>query len=510
MLKEKKCFDCRKSSYKVEFYMNKERTKYDGKRCRTCQMFYRYKLKTKNLEEKICKQCNSSSNDVYFKTTYGNKNFLSICQKCCEKQQIKEKICKICKSSSFDKKFRIKIYRKLETYTPICKDCEEKYNYKRDIIKKYNIKEKFCKTCKVSCNDTMFKHYKLNKTFILQNYCKKCSEEHDIKIVKKCVKCNKTTNETFFSIRKDTGEYDTKCRNCYNLKYSINVNWKRKFNGVINQIKNENTCFIKNRKNFNKVLKELHTYNNYWKKQFNKVINQLITKFNFKERKRRNRENYRKNNHEKIKSRRHSLEMRLNGIKNSALKRNIKWRLSDHDSKEILKKDCYYCGYASVEFKELNCIGRKDNNIDYEINNCVSCCKYCIFMKKKLNSEKFIKICKHISTYNNNGNFGYYPECFGDSIHVKYYKYIKNCKNRNRIFNICQENFKKITKKDCYICGKKYKKDIHMNGIDRVENNIREYTVENCKPCCKTCNFLKWNYSHNFILNQCYKISLHV
>lgn len=33
---------------------------------------------------------------------------------------------------------------------------------------------------------------------------------------------------------------------------------------------------------------------------------------------------------------------------------------------------------------------------------------------------------------------------------------------------------------------------IHINGVDRQDNSIG-YTVENSVPCCKPCNFAKWN-----------------
>jgi hypothetical protein len=49
--------------------------------------------------------------------------------------------------------------------------------------------------------------------------------------------------------------------------------------------------------------------------------------------------------------------------------------------------------------------------------------------------------------------------------------------------------FKNITSKSCYYCGKE-----GPNGIDRVDNTVG-YTKENCVSCCKHCNYVKGDLS---------------
>lgn len=44
-----------------------------------------------------------------------------------------------------------------------------------------------------------------------------------------------------------------------------------------------------------------------------------------------------------------------------------------------------------------------------------------------------------------------------------------------------------------------------VNGIDRVDSS-KNYTIDNCIPCCTMCNFMKQSYPQNDFLNQINKI----
>jgi ribosomal protein S27E len=78
-------------------------------------------------------------------------------------------------------------------------------------------------------------------------------------------------------------------------------------------------------------------------------------------------------------------------------------------------------------------------------------------------------------------------------------RYRGGAKRRNLKFDITPEQFKVIINKDCYYCGKIPNQvsknrfghgDYIYNGIDRIDSSIG-YTVENCVPCCGTCNVAK-------------------
>jgi hypothetical protein len=245
---KKTCSDCKFTNLEKEFHMNKDKTKFYSKRCKPCQNIYRHNLKTKDLDTVNCIICKRYSNEIIFNIykLNGVKKFLSTCHECEKNVIIKEKYCKICKESSYNKDFRIKIYNNLETYTPVCKECEEFLFYKK-FCKKYNLQQKKCKTCNKSSEDNIFPHYKLRTNVILQEYCNSCFKEENL--IKLCSKCGNNTNR----------------------KYSICLN-----------------CI-------NKHGKERRKRNADWKLKYTKVVRQLNTNFNFKERKRRNRENNKEN-----------------------------------------------------------------------------------------------------------------------------------------------------------------------------------------------------------------------
>ena len=75
------------------------------------------------------------------------------------------------------------------------------------------------------------------------------------------------------------------------------------------------------------------------------------------------------------------------------------------------------------------------------------------------------------------------------------YKY--NAKNRGLEFLLTKDEFRKLTKTNCFYCGnipnyihRKEKDEYIYNGIDRVDN-FKGYTKENSVACCGTCNMAK-------------------
>jgi len=79
------------------------------------------------------------------------------------------------------------------------------------------------------------------------------------------------------------------------------------------------------------------------------------------------------------------------------------------------------------------------------------------------------------------------------------WNYKNNAKNKGYVFELTEEQFAEITKKDCFYCGAKpsniYKNhdsygEYVYNGIDRIDNT-RGYTIDNVVPCCKICNYKK-------------------
>ena len=91
--------------------------------------------------------------------------------------------------------------------------------------------------------------------------------------------------------------------------------------------------------------------------------------------------------------------------------RNIQFNLSFDDVINLIFQNCYYCGNSPSlyenkrDLKSLNIprvgIDRKDNNIGYELNNCIPCCKSCNRMKLNLRHDEFLQQIKKIHEYQN-------------------------------------------------------------------------------------------------------------
>jgi 5-methylcytosine-specific restriction endonuclease McrA len=89
-------------------------------------------------------------------------------------------------------------------------------------------------------------------------------------------------------------------------------------------------------------------------------------------------------------------------------------------------------------------------------------------------------------------------------------------KRRNLEFELSQDQFRSLTKAPCHYCGvepqsttkhriKHANGDYIHNGIDRVNNSVG-YTIDNCVPCCKTCNRMKHKLDKQAFLAHVCKI----
>lgn len=88
----------------------------------------------------------------------------------------------------------------------------------------------------------------------------------------------------------------------------------------------------------------------------------------------------------------------------SAKKRSKTCLIDFDDFKKIIIKDCYYCNEPPKLLKWekkfeifVNGIDRLNNNIGYELHNCVPCCAICNTMKMCLNVDDFYSHIKKIS-----------------------------------------------------------------------------------------------------------------
>lgn len=86
--------------------------------------------------------------------------------------------------------------------------------------------------------------------------------------------------------------------------------------------------------------------------------------------------------------------------------------------------------------------------------------------------------------------------------------------NRDLDFFIEKPEFKELTQKNCFYCGKHpsvtYKSSLSggylYNGIDR-RDNFKGYVEGNVVPCCKYCNWMKNAFEEKLFLQHCADIT---
>lgn len=110
---------------------------------------------------------------------------------------------------------------------------------------------------------------------------------------------------------------------------------------------------------------------------------------------------------------------------------------------------------------------------------------------------------------------------FGKPLNVLEYKmycfYRSGAKQRGINWNLSEEEFKSIIKQNCYYCNEEpsrhqsvsYRDDYELvNGIDRIDSS-KGYLMDNCVPCCNTCNLMKNTLPKDIFLNKISQIYNH-
>ena len=188
---------------------------------------------------------------------------------------------------------------------------------------------------------------------------------------------------------------------------------------------------------------------------------------------------------------------------NNALRREYEFTLIFEEFCELVDKECFYCHYNIVE--ETNGIDRVDNSKGYTKENTVSCCEKCNRIKNIYHPLFFLEKCKIIGTssFPNKEFYSKWSQYYTNYTH-NYTNYKKNSlEKRNLFFELTKEQWDILIKQKCYLCGYN---TINGVGLDRVDNNIRGYTITNARPCCGSCNIMKNEIDLISFIEHCKKV----
>ena len=96
------------------------------------------------------------------------------------------------------------------------------------------------------------------------------------------------------------------------------------------------------------------------------------------------------------------------GYLRGAKRRELDFTLTIEEFHEAILKNCFYCGIypqnyvkkaGAREGLSYNGIDRIDNSLGYTTKNCVTCCKFCNFAKRKGSAEEFLLWLEHVKGY---------------------------------------------------------------------------------------------------------------
>jgi hypothetical protein len=193
----------------------------------------------------------------------------------------------------------------------------------------------------------------------------------------------------------------------------------------------------------------------------------------------------------------------------NAYSRGLLFTLSESEYENLIIRPCYYCGFYSLT--RFNGIDRIDNNKGYILENCISCCKMCNMIKYSQHPNEFLDKINIICDYTSNKSaiteiaIKNRTSYLSKSSRKSYKDYKVISKERKIEFMLSEQEYNNLINGICYLCGIK-NSNKHTNGIDRVDNTIRTYSLENCKTCCGHCNLMKGTYTYDDFIEKCYQI----
>jgi 5-methylcytosine-specific restriction endonuclease McrA len=119
----------------------------------------------------------------------------------------------------------------------------------------------------------------------------------------------------------------------------------------------------------------------------------------------------------------------------------------------------------------------------------------CGCLRKETSTQQLLTNPKMIQTRINNTLPSGDSSC--NSVYNRYVQGAK--KNVKKVWGLSRSDFKILTSSNCFYCGTppiethqgpRSNGAYTYNGIDRVNSDLG-YTLDNCVPCCKYCNYAK-------------------
>jgi len=211
----------------------------------------------------------------------------------------------------------------------------------------------------------------------------------------------------------------------------------------------------------------------------------------------------------------------LKRYKRQAQETRAVWDLTTAEAFAIMRSPCSLCGIAADPqvgrfngLTRLKATGALRSMGPYAAGNVASACTVCNMIKGTHTLPAAVEICRSIATYRGLGSFGHFPERFVNNTSRRSRSCYLGDTARKQSGTICSKThslsnaqFNSIVANPCHYCGKASNPPHHHNGLDRLDNSLRVYNVDNAVSCCGTCNMAKGKLTEDGFLKQCAIIS---
>ena len=177
-------------------------------------------------------------------------------------------------------------------------------------------------------------------------------------------------------------------------------------------------------------------------------------------------------------------------LKTNARRRDI---VVDLTLEQYIAKRTQPCHYCGKELEETgSCLDRIDSNLRvYNDQNTVPCCHICNYLKgssltleETLFAVLALKKFHHDHEISDKINYTMYPKFKAFDLKVKFQIFNLHAEARGLGSNLTFKDFEVLLKYPCFYCGG------GSTGLDRLDST-KNYHLDNCVPCCKTCNSIK-------------------
>ena len=209
-----------------------------------------------------------------------------------------------------------------------------------------------------------------------------------------CYKCLVEKNDEDFQFRKDTGKLRRECRKCH---YTSRRAWAEENKEYIaNYQASYSSSHLEEKSAYNKQYRADHSEELAVAHAAWRAANKERIATNYKA----FWEAYYPANKPSIAEKKRAYYRTPKGkyasLKATSKGRKIDFLLSFDEFMTFWQKPCSYCG----NFIELAAIDRIDSSKPYELNNCVSCCSRCNYMKLQMSVDEWcdsmLKVLVHL------------------------------------------------------------------------------------------------------------------